>query len=198
MNKLLSAFIATLALSATAAERIPLEEAQKATLVLNNALGEVTDAPFRIEVNAFQPFALKGESETAALVVPAYSLKERIKDARRRTRIPAGQLWLHHLRPVIKGVAAPADSLRRVKIKTGEGESEVSMFHLAFERYGDGGKLHLFGRGAKPLLEILLQPVKGSQVVPLELEAKYDDPARPELIIRVVGQFEGRLPLAPE
>lgn len=197
MKKSLLFLIATLTTVAHAAvDQVPLEEAQKGTLLLNNALGELADAPFKLEVNAFKPCAIKGDDKAAALVVPAYSLKERIKDARPKTPIPAGQLWLHKLAPVVNNAPAAKDTLRRITIKTDEGESEVSMFHLAFERFGDGGKLLIIGRGKEPLIEVLLKPMKVPQEVPLELEVKKDAAGKPELVFYVADQFEGRLPLA--
>jgi len=198
MKKALLILLSTLTTIVHAAvERVPIEDAQKGTLLLNNALGELKDAPFKLEVNAFRPCAVKGDGKAAALVVPAYSLNERIKDARRKTAIPAGQLWLHKMVPVVNGQAASPDSLRRIKIKTDEGESEVNMFHLAFERFGDGGKLLVIGKGKEPLVEVLLKPMKVPQEVPLELEVKPDAAGKPELVFYVADQFEGRLPLAP-
>lgn len=197
MKKPLLILLATLTtLTHAAVERVPLEEAQKGTLILNNALGELNDAPFKLEVNAFKPCAIKGDGKAAALVVPAYSLTERIKDARPKTAIPAGQLWLHKLVPVVNGSAAAKDTLRQVTIKTDESESEVSMFHLAFERFGDGGKLQIIGRGRQPIVEVLLKPMKVSQETPIELEVKPNADGKPELVFYVADQFEGRLPLA--
>ncbi len=199
MKKLLLLLIATLAWNAhSAVERVPLEEAQKGTMLLNNALGEVKDAPFKLEVNAFKPCAIKGDGKAAALVVPAYSLDERIKDARRKTAIPAGQLWLHKIVPVVDGKPVATGALRRLAIKTDDGDSEVSMFHLAFERFGDGGKLQFFGQGRQLLLEVLLKPMKVPQETPLEIDVKQNEAGKPELVIYVADRFEGRLPLAPE
>lgn len=176
--------------------RAKLEEAQKATLLLNNALGEVADAPFKLEVNAFKPCALKGEDETGALVVPVYSLKQHIEGARRKTPIPAGQLWLRKVVPLMKGKAAARDSLRLVNVKTNDGDAEVSMYHLAFQRFGNGGKLLIYGKGREPLLEIMLKPAKGSQETPIDLEAEKGGDGTPLLVFHVADKFEGRLPLA--
>lgn len=191
---ILLTFVATSAHSQV--ERAPLEEAQKAVLHLNNALGELKDAPFRLEVNAFKPCAIKGDGKAAALVVPAYSLSERIHDARRKTAIPAGQLWLHKVVPTVNGKAVPKEALRLIKVKADEGEIEVSMFHLAYERYGDGGKLQVFGKGKEPLLEVMLKSMKVPQETPLEIEVQKDESGTPQLVFFVADKFEGRMPLA--
>ena len=198
MKTSLLLLLTALAVTARAdVERAPIEEAQKATLLLNNALGEPADAPFKLEVNAFKPSAIKGDGKAAALAVPVYSLKEKLAAARPKTAIPIGQLWLHKISPVVNGKPAARDSLRLVRMKTDEGEAEVSMFHLAFERFGNGGKLLVIGKDKEPLLDVLLKPMKVPQETPIELDAKKADDGTPLLHIYVADQFEGRLPLAP-
>jgi hypothetical protein len=193
-------FLACLLLTLThagAAERVPIEEAQRGVLIANNALGEPKDAPFKLELNAFKPSAIRGDGMTAALVVPAYSLKERIASARPRTPIPAGQLWLRRIVPVVNGKAAAKDTLRMVTVKTESEQDDVSMYHLAFQRFGDGGKLLVIGKGKEPLLEVLLKPMKVPQETPIEIEAAKKDDGTPELVFYVADQFEGRMPIAP-
>lgn len=175
--------------------RVPLEEAQKATLLLNNALGDLADGPFRLEVNAFKPCALMGSDHQGALVVPAYSLEKRIGAARRKTPVPAGQLWLRGVVPLVDGKTAPSENLRTVKVKAKDEEMDVSMYHLAFQKYGRGGKLLIYGQGKKPLLEIMLKPMTVTQETPIELEVKQADDGKPHLVFHVVGKFEGLLPL---
>jgi hypothetical protein len=196
MKLTLMTLVATLAaLGASAAERVSLQDAQKATMLLNNAMGDLKDAPFRLEVNAFKPSAVKGDDHSGALVVPAYSLKQKINGARRKTVIPAGQLWLRGLVPLNNGKAISKDSLRLVKVKTDDAEAEVSMFHLGFQRFGEGGKLLLFGRGKDAVLEVLLKPMKVSQELPIDIEAGKGDDGHPQLVVYVADQFEGHIPL---
>lgn len=198
-SRLITFIFASLSLTmATRADvgRTSLDDAQKATLLLNNAMGEIADAPFRLEVNAFKPCALRGDDNTGALAVPVYSLKHKIESARPKTPIPVAQLWLHKVVPLINGKPADKESLRLVKVKTNEGEAEVSMYHVAFQRAGKGGKLILYGEGEKPLLEITLKPMNVPQEMPIDLEARKGENGGPLLVLYVADKYEGNLPLA--
>ncbi|HAV63103.1 MAG TPA: hypothetical protein DCY13_12155 [Verrucomicrobiales bacterium] len=181
-----------------AAQPIPRDEAQKVTLLLNNALGDITDGPFRLELNAFKPHGVKGDGMAAAIAVPVHDLNNRIKSARPGLIVPVGQLWLHKIVPVVNDVPAAKKDLRRVMISSDGNETLVSLFHLGFRREGEKNRLLVYGKGDHVLLEIPLKRLEVPQASPIELGAEATGDQQAELVIYLADLFEGKMGLRPE
>lgn len=195
---LVAAFCLVTTAAIAAVETVPREEAQKVILLLNNALGEIDDGPFRLELDAFKPHGLKGDGNAGAVAVPVYDLKSKLTRARPGVIIPVGQLWLHKIVPEVKGQPALTNTLRRINVKTDDAEAVVSLLHLGFRRDGTNHELLVYGQGKSVLLTVPLKSMDVPQSSPIELEVKHPGEGKAELIIYLGDQFEGRISLRQE
>lgn len=170
----------------------PREDSQKAALQLNNAVGKLNDAPFKLELDILNAFALKA-GQAAILVVPVHSLKSRIETADDGDLIPAGQLWLHQVVPDHDGKPAAKDRLRLVEASEAGGEARIAMFHLAIQMRDSQSELLVYGIGPEPLINLPLRKMTVPQEAPIELDGKKRDETSGELSIYLGDHFEARM-----
>ncbi len=173
-------------------EPAPLEEAQKAALTLNNALGEPADVPFQLATDLRKPYAIKA-GQAAMLAVPVHSLKENLKTAKDGEIIPVGQLWLHKVVLETDGKPAKSSGLKIVSIATPDGEDSATLYLLAIRKSGDTGELIIYGNGSQPLAQIPLRKMDVPQEAPIELDGKKRDDHSGELILYLGDRFEARI-----
>lgn len=173
-------------------EHVPQQEAQKAALMVNNALGEPDDLPFTMELNFLKPDAIKG-GEAVLLVVPVYRLKEKLIAAGEGEILPAGQLWLHKVVPEVNQSPAKKTQLRPVKATGPEGEQTVSLSILAVRKNANGAELLVYGKGDAVLVTRPMRKMTVPQAVPIELDGRKRNDQSGELTLYFGDQFEATL-----
>ncbi len=196
LKTVLAAFV-TLALAqgAAAQDVIPLEKAQKAARMVNDAAGSIGDAAVAVEADRDQPFAIKG-GEVAMMIIPDKALTAGKLSAAGEAITPVGQLWTAAAIVAVSGRAPAKDKLRFFTIKDGEEERKVQLYLVGAAKNAQGTlELIVFGTDKEPLLRVPLGKSAESltQQLPIELSGRKNDEDSGTLTLRLFGQYQADL-----
>jgi hypothetical protein len=177
---------------AGAQESVPLEAAQNAARVATKALGVLTDAPFKMDLDLEKPSALSG----AALAIPAAKLSAELFARSSQEIIPLGQLWTLRITLAQNGKVTPNSKLRLVTVMNDGDEVKVQLYFLGARKNEKGEwTLVVYAKDKEPLLTAALQKAEGSQQQPIELEARKEGEDSGTLTVRILGRYKAELPL---
>lgn len=182
----------TLAGSAFAQEKLSTEEARYYAKAVGADAKQLNATPIATAVDLQQPVALRDENY-GGMVLPQKGLQTDTLAKVGTTAVPIGQLWLYNLTLMQDYQAVSADQLRLVTVSA-DGETASAPQCTLAVRKNDAGKLELLvlGRSTTPLLTVPLEPVKRSQLTPLDLEAeRFWDSGK--LKVNVLGQYTATL-----
>src|SRR5436305_4196851 len=174
-------------------DRLPDEEARKAAKLLAEAARKVK-LPLRGPVDTEKPYA-KRKDDYVALVLPARGLSaEALGRLAKDDVLPAGQLWLHSLAPVVDGKVLPTRQLQTVTITCNDQEHTVAVCCLGVRRGGkDSLELALYSKDATPLLRVPLEKTDDTQELPIEFTASLEGEGRAVLTVNVLGRYRAKL-----
>lgn len=177
--------------AASAQERIPEKEAQRAAHKLVSALGQPTDAPYTADVDPDQANGFKGGS-VGLMALPDRKLTVHGMEHAAKELLPVGQLWMLSASLADRGQAIARDQVRTVKITDGDSTKEVELYYLGAAK-NDAGELELVIFAKDKEQPFLRAPLKktgsGTSSALIELEGRKQDETTGVLTIRLLGEY---------
>jgi hypothetical protein len=183
---------ALLVVSALAQEAVPLDEAQRGARIVTDALGTVSDAPFKLEVDVSKPQAIKA-GRVGLMVIPGKDFTSASLEKIGSDIIPLGQLWTLNVSLGKEGQATPKEDLRFLTVSEGDRTENVQLYYLGVSKNSEGKlDLTVFAKGSEPLLKLPL--TKGlssepSQLFPIEITGKKEDDNTGILSLDIIGGY---------
>lgn len=190
--------LALFATVACAQERVPQEQASKIAKMLAEQAAKVNDPQVKTHVDTAKAYGLRKE-DVGVMVIPDEKLSaEALAHAGKHT-LPAGQLWLRNLTPIIDGKVVPGDQLRLATVTVNDQEHQLPLLLLGVRKNADGNlELLAYAKDKKPLLHLPLKKVATKQELPIELEGKEGENETGVLTINLLGQYQAKVPLAAQ
>lgn len=184
-------FISILSCTAAAQENIPLEKAQKAARMVNDAAGSIGDAAVAVDADREHPFAIKG-SGVAMMIIPDKALTAEKLAGAGEAITAVGQLWTADALVAVSGRAPAKDKLRFFTIKDGEEERKVQLYLVGVSKDADGKlELSVFGAEKEPLIRVPVDKVvANSHPMPIELSGRKNDEDSGILTLSMFGQYK--------
>ncbi len=197
MNKTLIAItLVTTLQTALAQENLSREETLKYAFLVSLDLPQLTGTPLATDVDVKRAVAMR-DGDYGALVLPEAKLAPEALAKPDQGPVAVGQLWLHHLTPMRDGWGIPAHELRLVDVNHNEGTASVVQCTLAVRRASPGQlELAILGRTKEALLSVPLKPIDAkSQSQPIEMAAVREASDSGQIILRILGRYEARVPV---
>ncbi|MEW6304538.1 MAG: hypothetical protein AB1705_13755 [Verrucomicrobiota bacterium] len=182
-----------LTLAAVAQETVDIEDARKGARLLTEKLGEVSDAPFKIEADLDKPSGLRA-NEVRILVIPDKKLTAEAIAKAGDKPLPVAQLWMLRVSPVTDGKATPNDKLRLLTITADGQEHQVNLHYLGIQKAGKDLQLVVFAKDKEPLLKLPLEKSDGTQSWPIEISGRKEED-RGILTLNLLGKYRAELTL---
>lgn len=174
-------------------ERIDPETAKKHAKLMVEATKDATDLPIKTEVDPEKPYGVKSGNH-GVMVLPDKALSDEVIAKAGADAIPVGQLWMHHLTPVIDGQPVDGEKLRIVNINVGGEEHKLPMCLLALKKKAAGEwELLVYGKDKEPLTRLAVKKMEGTQELPIELDGKKNENDTGDLTLKIVGKVQATL-----
>jgi len=182
--------------TALAQEYLSREETLKYAFLVSLNLPQLTGTPLATDVDVKRAVAMR-DGEYGAMVLPEAKLASEALTQPDHTPVAVGQLWLHRLTPLRDGWGIPAHELRLADIVHDEGTISVPQCTLAVRRAASGQlELAILGRTKAALLSVPLKPLEAKpQSQPIEMAATREAADSGQIILRLLGRYEARVPV---
>jgi hypothetical protein len=182
-------------LAVQAQERMPREEALKATLFVSGDLKEMLNTPIPTDPDLKRPVGV-ADDDRHAIVLPEFELSADTFAKAGKEPKPLGQLWLHNLVPENEGQRVPASKLHTVHVHAMETEADVVCCALGVCKRENGGlELLIYSKDKEPVTRVAMKSISAQQENPIEISAERKDHS--ELItLKFLGKYEGTFALS--
>jgi hypothetical protein len=195
MKHCLFVTLALMVPSAKAQDRVADEEARNIAKILVEAAGKV-QAPFKMEVDAAKPFAVRRDDK-GALLLPAKGLNADALEKAGSEIVPLGQVWMRNIAPVADNKLVSRKQLQNITIKPKDEEITVAMSWAGVRKEKDKLVLVLFGSEKKPYLTLPLEKADGKQELPLEFTVSIED-EKALITVQIVGKYKTVMRVGPQ
>jgi hypothetical protein len=203
LSTMLGLFLLPVFAAAADFEAIPNELAQQLAIKLSEEAGKIEKTKFKVDADSEKASGVHIPSKVGALIVPQKGLKESEELAAKFKMDPGATLaylFVYHMVPVVDGKRVDADKLHSVAFTDNNGgQHDLHVLLLSVRQLADDDyRLYVFGKDAKPLVDVKFAEGTGPGPTPTAVELKDPNEAKKEgkLVVTVFGKFQATFPAA--
>ncbi len=180
---------------------IPTEQAQQMGAKIAEKAAKIEKLKFKIDPDSEKANGFHVPKKLGGLIVPQKDLKEGEELAAKFKIDPGASLaylFVHHVVPIVDGKRIESDRLPSVTIADDEGKEHVVHVLLLSARQlsDDDYRLYVFGKDAKPLVDVKFAEGSGPGPVPVAVELKNPNETTREgtIVVTVFGKYQASFP----
>lgn len=179
-------------------ERMEAKVAHKMAKQLCQRAKRLENPQVHIDPDVTQAEGAHRDQDAGLIVVPRHGLKDDLNQnanmAKKDPGASLGYLFAYHIVPVIRDKSVPVKELRRVTVADDTGKQvQVNCMLLAVRRVTDDNwRLYVYGIEKRPVLDVPLQTISGSETAPLSVACKNVRGFEGDLEVTVFGHYRAK------